>query len=230
MECRADQLCREAFVRIKVVPPELRNVTVPLNVNAVSTTTGAFNVITLFIGPITINQVTVVADPQSIASAGTSKVTATVTTAAGTLVPDGTTVNFATTRGTITPFAQTTAGLATATFTAPTIAAGTVTATITASAGGKSGTTNVLVTAPPTTPPPTTPTPTPTPVPALVVAPATVSIPCATGSVATFFITGGKPTITATLSSGPLTVGPISGGSFTVTTDANACTVVPAAL
>lgn len=160
----------EAFVRLKVVPSEVRNFTVPMNVNAVSTNTGAFNVITLFIGPITINQVTVAANPQTVASAGTSTITAAVKTAAGTFVPDGTTVNFTTDKGNITPFAQTTSGLATATLTAPTLTAGgpSQTATITASAGGKSGTTSVTITAPPPTPPPTpapTPTPTPTPTP-----------------------------------------------------------------
>lgn len=189
----------QAFVLIKIVPTGLTNITIPLNVNAVSTKTSAFNVITLFIGPITINQVTVVADPQSIASAGTSTITVTVTTAAGTFVPDGTTVNFTTTRGNITPFSQTTAGLATATFTAPTIAAGSVTATITASAGGKSGTTNVLVTAPPPTPSPSpspSPTPSPTPVPALAVLPTSTTLSCAgtTGvSSQTFVVTGGTP-------------------------------------
>jgi hypothetical protein len=218
----------EAFVRLKVVPSELRNFTVPLNVNAVSTKTGAFNVITLFIGPITINSVTVSADPQSVDSAGDSTITAIVTTAAGTFVPDGTTVNFVSNKGNITPFAQTTKGIATATFTAPTVTSNT-TATITASAGGKSGMTTVTIIAPP--PPTPTPTPTPTPVPALVVAPATASIPCAAGTSATFFITGGKSpfTVTKTVSTDPLTIGAVSAtGSFTVTTTGTACTVVPA--
>jgi hypothetical protein len=139
----------QAFARVKVVPSEIRNFDTPVNVSAVSANTGAFNVITLFLTPIEVGGISVTANPSTIASAGTSTVSATVTTTAGTFVPDGTAVNFTATGGVVAPFGQTTKGVATAQYTAPTLAAGSPdqTFTIDASSGGKSASTQVTITA-----------------------------------------------------------------------------------
>jgi len=213
----------QAFARIKITPTEIRDFTVPLNVNAVSTFTGAANVITLFIGPITVSDLSVFADPQSIDSGGTSTITAIVKTVADTFVPDGTTVNFTTNKGGITPFAQTTGGVATATFTAPTLAAGgsNTTATITASVAGKSKTVTVTVIAPPAVP--VTPGP-------LVVTPANIPVVSgATTQTVTFTVSGGT-TPYFTSSSDPLRAfngtsghGTWNTSTVTVTIAADAC-------
>lgn len=218
----------QAFARIKITPTELRNITVPLNVTGVSAKTGAANVITLFIGPITVNQLTVivVSDPQTVDSGGNSTITAIVKTLTGTPVPDGTTVNFTTTKGNITPFAQTTDGLATATFTAPTIAEGgaNITATITASAAGKAGTVNVTVIAPPA------------PVTPVVAAPESASLNCAGTASATIILSGGTPPYSIKPADGinpnalKICVGSVcstSGTSVNVATDGGSFTVAP---
>jgi len=207
----------QAFARVKVVPTELRNITVPLNISATSLSTGAFNVITLFIGPITVNQVTVFADPQSVASGGTSTITAAVKTVGGSPVPDGTTVNFTTNKGSVTPFAQTTGGLAEATFTAPTVTADT-TATITASTGGKSGSVNVAVTAPTVAPGP------------LLISPPNIPVVSKTTTQTVSFTISGGTGPYFTTSSDPLRAFNGTSGNatwntstITVTIAANAC-------
>jgi hypothetical protein len=174
----------EAYVRTKVVPTELRDFSVPLNVNAVSTATGAFNVITLFLEPVTVGTIAVSANPGTVDSGQTSTITAYVTTTGGVPVPDGTSVNFmlSSSGGGIPPFAQTTAGLATAAFKAPTIEAGSLTVKVTATVGGKSGSTNVIVVAPPVEPPPPA---------ALSVGPATAAVPGAAPTPVTFTASGG---------------------------------------
>ncbi len=146
----------QASVLVEVDPVILRNISTVLNIAALSDT-GAFNIVTLFLEPVTVNTVEVFANPQSVASGGTSTISARALTNAGTPVPDGTTVNFTTNKGGIEPFAQTTNGIAEAKFTAPTVTSNT-SATITASVGGKSGTVTVAVTAPVTPPPPVPPT------------------------------------------------------------------------
>jgi hypothetical protein len=221
----------QAFVRIKVVPSEARNFNTPVNISALSITTGAANVLTLFVTPIEVGQLAVIAQPPTVASGGSSTISATALTTTGSLVPDGTIVNFTASSGVVEPFAQTTDGIATAAFTAPTLAAGSGgrNVTLTASAGGKQATTTVVVTAPPAPTPP--PTPTPTPVPALAVTPPGGSMPCG-GASQNFFVTGGTPPYSATapLSTAPVTItnSPVqsSGGFFTVTT--KDCGTLPA--
>jgi len=148
----------EASVFVRVVPTSLTSLETTLNIYAQSDT-GAFNMVTLFLEPVKIDTVKVFANPQSVASKGTSDISAQVTTTAGTPTTDGTTVNFTTNKGGIDPFAQTTNGIAKAKYTAPEITSDT-TATITASVGGKSGTVLVGVTAPVIPPPPDTTSPT----------------------------------------------------------------------
>ncbi len=205
----------EAFARIKVVPSETRNADTPVNVNAVSKTTGAFNVITVFLTPIEVGQISVAADPAIVASGGTSTISATVTTAIGTLVPDGTAVNFTASSGAIAPFGQTAKGVATAKYTAPTLTAGSsdLSVSINASSGGKSASTSITVTAPVVTPT------------ALALNPKLATLPCGGTPLAsaTFFVSGGTPpySIVLSVSTDPLTAAPTtvstSGGSFTVT-------------
>jgi hypothetical protein len=207
----------EAFVRIKVVPSELRNFDTPVNVSAVSSVTGAFNILTLFVTPIEVSQIAVSANPSTVASGGTSSITATVRTAAGTVVPDGTAVNFTATGGSIVPFGQTTDGVATAQFTAPTLTAGSsnLPVTISASSAGKSANTSVTVTAPQL---------------GLTITPgARTVVSQATAQTVTFAITGGTGPY-STVSADPTKVynstvnnGSWSGSSIAATIAANAC-------
>lgn len=191
----------QASVLIKVVPTELTDLTRLINITA-SADNGAFNMLTLFLEPVTIQSIFVAAIPQTVASGGTSTVTAAVTTSIGTPVPDGTTVNFTlASQGAIDAFAQTAKGVATATYTAPTLTAGSssVTDHVTASvAGVTSAPLAITTTAPPAVPTPT-PTPTPTPAP-LAITPPTVSTVVGICSTFTFHITGGTPTYTTSSS------------------------------
>jgi hypothetical protein len=143
----------QASVLVKVVPSELTALPTVINITALANN-GAFNMVSLTIDPIKIGKVQVFANPQTVASGDTSDISASVTTTAGTPVPDGTTVTFSASQGNIDPFSQTTNGIATATFTAPTVASNT-SATITATAGAIPGFTTVTITAPPDTTPPT---------------------------------------------------------------------------
>ena len=145
----------QASVLVQVDASVLRSSITILNITA-SADNGAAGMVTLFLEPVVVSSVTVSADPTSVETGGTSTITAAVTLNTGASAPDGTTVSFTTTCGTVTPFAQTTGGVATATFTAPEVTADT-TATITASVGGKSDSVVVTITAPVTPPP--TPTP-----------------------------------------------------------------------
>jgi hypothetical protein len=137
-------------VSVMVVPATLMPVPTTLNIYAVADN-GAFNIVTLFLQPVTISSISVSANPNVVDSGGTSSITAYVKTTAGTPAPDGTTVNFSTNIGGIGPFSQTTNGVAEGTFTAPTLEAGGLnqTATITAQVGGKIATVPVTVIAPP---------------------------------------------------------------------------------
>lgn len=138
----------QASVLVKVVPSELRPVPTVINITALAYN-GAFNMVSLILPPVTISNVQVFANPQTVASGGDSTIIASVTTTAGTSAPDGTTVNFTVSaNGSVdTPFAQTTGGMATAKFTAATVTSNS-SATITASAGGRSGSTTINITAP----------------------------------------------------------------------------------
>ena len=184
----------QASVFLKVIPTLLTDLTRPINITA-SASNGAFNMITLFLEPVTIDSISVIANPQQIASAGTSDIFATITTSAGTPPPDGTTVNFAlgtpstAPGGTISsPFAQTTAGVATITYTGPTLAAGDpdVTQQITGSVAGLHDSVTMTTVAPPA------PSPTPPPTPAaLSILPLTPSVSPLYPKTQTFTINGG---------------------------------------
>jgi hypothetical protein len=132
----------QATVLVTVTPSVLRPITTVVNVGAyasVHSQFDAFNMVTLFLEPVVIEAITLSADPQTVASGGTSEVSAAVSTSAGTPAPNGTTVNFVlASHGTIEPFGQTTAGVATVTYTAPTLSSGSssVTDHVTASVGG----------------------------------------------------------------------------------------------
>lgn len=135
----------QASVLARVAPAILRNTESTVNITA-KADNNTFNVLTLFLKPVTVNTVTVAADPSTVESAGTSKISAIVKTNAGNPVPANTIVNFAASAGTIVPFGPTDAtGLATAQFKAPTVTTA-QNVTVTANVGGKSGSTSVTVT------------------------------------------------------------------------------------
>jgi hypothetical protein len=184
----------QARAIVQVVPDSLRDTDTTVNIGAFAAN-GAFNMVTLFLNPVTVNTVVVTANPSTVASGGTSTITAYATTTAGTPVPDGTIVNFTATGGSAvgTPFAVSDGGVATTTLTAPTVTSD-MNISVTASVGGKTGSAIISVTAPVIPPTPL----------ALTVVPATASI-LSTGGTATFTISGGTSPYTTT-SSDPLRV------------------------
>jgi Bacterial Ig-like domain (group 1) len=200
----------QASVLVKVDPIVLRNFNTVLNITA-SADDGAANIISLFLKPVLIDTVSVTADPQTVNSGATSKISAQLSTTAGNAAPDGTAVNFTATNGAVTPFSQTTGGVAAATFTAPTLTAGAFNqqATITASSGGKSGTVKLTIVAP---------VPTPTPIPALKAIPTsqTLSNP-AVGDKATYKIIGGVGPYSVYSDSPAVATVSVSGSTMTAT-------------
>ncbi len=106
---------------------------------------GAANMRSLLLKPVKVGNITVSANPQTLALGGTSIIYANVTTTLGTSVPNGTAVNFKTNFGFIEPFAQTTDGIAIAKYTAPAQAG---TAKITASFGDISSDLNLTISGP----------------------------------------------------------------------------------
>lgn len=139
----------KAVVLARVTPTLLTTADTMVNItaSAVTDTKTIPAVLSLFLKPVTINTITVTANPSTIPSAGTSAISAKVATTAGTPPPTGTAVNFSVSAGNITPFSATDAtGLAAATLTAPIVTTGTKTVNITAAAGGKTGQGSVLVT------------------------------------------------------------------------------------
>jgi len=180
----------QAFVLVQVDPQSLTSVETVLNITA-SADNGAFNLISLFLQPVTVGQINLSANPQTVESGGESTITAQVLTSAGNPVPDGTAVNFtipAGTGGGIEPFADTTKGIATAKFTAPVVTAETP-VTVTAKVGSvPPATVDVTVTPAPTTPG------------ALTIVPKALSAIAGTGGTFTFTISGGTPPYTTTSS------------------------------
>jgi hypothetical protein len=168
----------EASVFIQIAPDALRNVQTKFNILA-SADNGAFNIVTLFIEPVTITDISVTANPTRIDVGGQSKITALVTTSAGTPVPDGTTVNFSVNEGAIVPYGQTSDGIAESQYSASDIPGG---KTITATAGGVSGSVQIFVLAPPVEPPDPE---------NLVILPAVVSV--YQGDIVQFQVKGGIP-------------------------------------
>jgi hypothetical protein len=140
---------------------------------------GAFNLVTLFVDPIFISSVILSADPSIVETEGTSKIAADVITNLNTPPPDGTTVNFTTTCGSVLPFGQTTDGRAEADFTAPATEG---TCFVTGSVGGVSGSVSVRVTT------------------ELTINPSTIGVDGSTGAVVPFTISGGIGSYTTTSS------------------------------
>jgi len=126
----------QAVAVVKVTPASIRNTETHVNISAYAGNDAA-NMVTLFLQPVVIDATTssITAQPSVVNTGGTSTITVMVRLNTGAYAPDGTTVNFTTTTtcGTVTPFAQTTSGKATATYTAPSTPG---TCTVTATAGG----------------------------------------------------------------------------------------------
>jgi len=166
----------EAFVLVTVSPATLSNLQRVVNITAQATvgSTSLADVISLFLQPVTVSSVIVTANPDVVSPGLTSTIQAAVTMLGAQPVPDGSSVAFETTCGSITPFAQTTDGVATATFTAPTVLPPgpcTVTGTI----GGQSGAATINVRT------------------ILRVLPSFLQVNGLTGGTATFTIDGGVP-------------------------------------
>ena len=170
----------EAFVLVQV-DPVVRNIITILNITAVADN-GAANVYSLFLEPIIISSVTVTANPSIVAPAGTSTISAAVRLNTGGVPPDGTAVGFVADCGTVTPFALTTTGLATATFTAPSAAPSPPVCRVTATVEGISNYADITISS------------------ALTVQPATQSINGLTGGTVSYIISGGVPAYTVTSS------------------------------
>ncbi|MBI5073619.1 MAG: Ig-like domain-containing protein [Nitrospirae bacterium] len=194
----------QAKAVIQILPASIRNTETHLNVFAFSSN-GSANMVTLFLQPVVVSAAasSLTADPLTVAPGGSSALTAVVKLTTGAVAPDGTIVNFTTTCGTVTPFGQTTDGVATGTFKAP-VTEGTCTVTATVQ-GVAIGSVDINVAR------------------ALAVFPATASISGGTGGSAVFTITGGTPpynitsTNTAIVPNGPVAA---SGGTFTATVPA----------
>jgi len=200
----------EAFVLVQVDPIAIRNLGTVLNITAVADN-GAFNMVSLFLKSVTVSasSSSLSANPTAINPGGTSDLTAAVKLNTGNIAPDGTAVSFVTTCGTVTPFAQTTNGVAPGTFTAPSTEGA---CTVTATAGGVTiGSVRILVTS------------------GLVVIPDKMGL--AIGEEAPVRVFGGIPTYT--IISGSTAIATVdrsslssSGQSFTVTGVAQGVTTI----
>ena len=115
----------EAFVNITVKPAILSDLQRVLNITAQATadSTSLADIVSLYIkDPVTATSITISADPDAVAPGETSTILAAVKMLGSLPVPDDSAVSFETIIcGSVTPFAQTTGGVATATFTAPSI-------------------------------------------------------------------------------------------------------------
>ena len=199
---------------VQVDPTSLRNSDTVLNITATADN-GAVNLTSLLLKPVTISGAdsTLSASPEVVEVGQTSTVTAGVVLNTGAPTFDNTAVNFLTTCGSIDPFALTTGGIATATFTAPAAVPVSGICTVSASAAG--------VPIGPGTPPKVDITITT----GLAVVPETQNIDGLAGGTATFTIFGGLPgyTVTSDNVSFPPSTGTVgaSGGTFTVTVPAS---------
>ena len=135
----------EAFAQVKINPTSFVGFETALNIQARGEN-GAVGFIAVFLKPITIAGITLVADPTVIGLGETSAIAASVTTSPG-IIPNDVPVQFSVipvTKGSVSPvIALTENGVATTTFTASATATGT--ATITGSVGGLSNATTVTV-------------------------------------------------------------------------------------
>lgn len=186
-----------AYVLVQVDPSILTSLTTVLNITA-SAGNGAANMGSLFLNPVTLSSISVTAAPTVIYTDASSTIIASLKTSLGTPAPDGTTVSFSsdcgytTTKGQINPpFAQTTTGSASSTFTAPSSSASCY---VSATSGGITASTTVSVTTTPTTPTTTTPA-------ALAIVPGAASVVSSTSAqTISFAISGGTGTYTTTSS------------------------------
>ncbi len=158
--------------------------------------------IPLFLQPVTVTGITVTATPSTVLPSGTSRIDATVNTSAGPI--SGIAVSFTTSCGTVSPaVSQTSNGVATTTFTAPSTPGP---CTVTARVGSVTGAAVVTVST------------------ALSVLPSAVTINGTAGGAATFTINGGIPGYTITTNNPTFPPVPAavaaSGGTFTVTVPA----------
>lgn len=141
----------QAKAVVKVTPSSIRDTETHVNIMA-SAGNGAANMVTLFLRPVIVSSVTVSAKPQVVAPNGTSDITAIVMLNTGGKAPDGTAVSFTSTIpttttpcGTVDPFAQTTGGVATVKFTAPSVVPLGNICRVTATAGGKEGYVDITI-------------------------------------------------------------------------------------
>jgi hypothetical protein len=189
----------QVFVRVRIEPNSLRGVQTLFNVLALADN-GAFNLVTLFVDPIFISSVILSADPSIVETEGTSKIAADVITNLNSPPPDGTTVNFTTTCGSVLPFGQTTDGRAESDFTAPSTEG---TCLVTGSVGGVSGFVNVIVSS------------------TLSVLPSSQTVSGASSTTVTFTIAGGVPSYSVFTSDPAFPPSPstvtFNGGTFSVT-------------
>ncbi|MBM4144649.1 MAG: hypothetical protein FJ240_00005, partial [Nitrospira sp.] len=196
-----------AYVVMTVNPAIITKLKRYINISAAADTNGngtyeTGNMLTLFLEPVTVSSITVAANPSVVAPNGTSTIRAVVSLNTGNPTPDGSSVGFTTSCGMVTPFGQTLGGVATATFTAPSIPPSNNICTITASIGGQIGTADVRVTT------------------SLTVQPNTQTINGVIGGIATFTIYGGVAPYTVT--SNNIDFPPyLSGNEFTVNVGEN---------
>jgi hypothetical protein len=198
----------QAFATLQVDPNILSNTPTLINITASGTVNSqsVADVLTLFLEPVVVSPSlsSFTANPVNVQTGQTSTITAAVVLNTGNTVPNGTSVNFSTTCGFVTPFGQTSGGIATATFTAPTtVPAGGVCTVAGKVEGVTIGSADITVVAP------------------LSVVPGTQSVSGVTGGPASYTISGGMApyavtTSDPTLPPSPLSV-PASGGTFTVT-------------
>ena len=173
----------QASVLVKVTPMTVRNLQTVLNITA-RADNGAFNLVSLFLQPVTVTSIEVTANPSVIAPTTQDKEsTSTISAAVKMLntlpVPDGSVVSFIASCGTVDPFGQTTNGVATATFTAPSTVPPDP-CRVTASIAGLSGFADITITT------------------ALSVLPTTQTINGLTGGKVSYIITGGIAPYTVT--------------------------------
>lgn len=189
----------QAKAIFKVSPTSIRDTETHVNVTAFAGN-GAANMVTLFLRPVVVSAAasSLTADPLTVAPGGTSDLTAIVMLNTGAKAPDGTTVNFSTTCGTVTPFGQTTDGVAASVFTAP-VTEGTCTVTAKVE-GVVIGTVPIRVTQ------------------ALAVFPTSATIDGLAGGSRIFTITGGNPAYSVTASNPSVTLSAVAAnGTFTAT-------------
>jgi len=135
----------QAKAVVKVTPISIRDTETHVNIMA-SADNGAANMVTLFLRHVIVSSVTVTAKPTIVDTGGTSTITAIVMLNTGSPAPTGTSVSFTATCGTVIPFAQTDSnGMATSTYTAPSVVPAGNICTVTATVGGKSGSVDITI-------------------------------------------------------------------------------------